>query len=172
LGEHNRKNLALVLHHLKEMEVLGECQLMRLSELRGLPHRLEYCGTFNGHIFINDSKATSFAAVVEALKSVEKSCILILQGVPKGDPSKMLQICAEKCKRVHLVSGMRELVGGFKNLNIEVHQYENMVDGFDELVIDADLLFSPGAPSYDQYRNYEDRGHHFKSLCELWRKNQ
>ena len=140
-----------------------------MTAFGGLPHRLEVCQNQGRYRCINDSKATSPGAVVQALKSVEPGSWLILQGVPTGDPVEMLQLAQSRCSRVIFIGGMQVISSriGWSRLQPEI--WDNLEAFFRSLKgLQGDLLFSPGGPSYDQYLNYEKRGEHFRQLCSQY----
>jgi UDP-N-acetylmuramoylalanine--D-glutamate ligase len=168
LGAHNHRNLMAVLVHLRAMDRLVEQHLENLTLVRCLPHRLQVCGELNGHRLINDSKATSPGAVLEALRSMPENepLTLILQGTPVADMTEVLVLAKKRCCHVVLVGEMRGLTADLE-LNMEVVHAESLTQYFNSLkTLKSSQLFSPGAPSYGQYSNYEQRGQDFISGAE------
>jgi UDP-N-acetylmuramoylalanine--D-glutamate ligase len=134
---------------------------------KGLEHRVERIGEFEGRIFINDSKATTVGAVQMALKSLNKKGILILGGVTKGDDySRLIPLMEEKVKGLVLIG---ESAGGFSKIYIEFKP--SIAQSMDDAVIQAmkisekgdDILLSPACASFDMFKNFEERGRAFKA---------
>lgn len=124
-------------------------------------HRLEHVATVNGLRFINDSKATNFAALARALATFANNhLVLILSGIPKEesletvDLSRVHEIIvfgamsALAPKRAHRVESLEAAVHLAFSLGQEV------------------VLFSPGGSSFDCFENYVDRGRQFKYTVE------
>lgn len=174
LGAHNQRNLTAVLAHLSAIRRLEDSCLARLALVRGLPHRLQLCGNINGHRLINDSKATSPGAVLEALLAMpsDEPLALILQGTPVGDMSDLLALAQKKCRELVLLGDMRNLKPR-QDLNLEIIEHENLQEYFQSLkIVHSTQLFSPGAPSYGQYANYEERGQDFLDRVQRLMKSQ
>jgi UDP-N-acetylmuramoylalanine--D-glutamate ligase len=167
LGEHNLNNIVAAIVHLLKLNKSSEASLDRMAEFSGLSHRLELCAQVGNYRCINDSKATSPSAVIQALRSVASPCILILQGVPTGDPREMLALAQAQCSRIIMIGGMGVISQQVTWPKQQPEVYKNLDHFFENLgpKLEADLLFSPGGPSYDQYLNYEKRGEHFRRLC-------
>ncbi len=169
IGGHNRLNLTTALRLVDRLDILDAASLERALSFSGLPHRLECVATPHGCRFVNDSKATAPAAVLPALEAMRHGGVLILQGVDKQqDFTAIFARAKEQRLRVYALGQLgarfarerpRQLTGHFSTLD----DLFAAVDfaGFR----DTDVFFSPGAPSYDGYRNYEQRGDHFKALA-------
>jgi UDP-N-acetylmuramoylalanine-D-glutamate ligase len=80
--------------------------------------------------------------------------------------TEVLLLAKKRCCHVVLVGEMRAIINTQK-LDMEVIPAESLTQYFNELKkIDSSQLFSPGAPSYGQYSNYEQRGQDFISGAE------
>ena len=166
LGQHNQQNALAVSQHCAIMGRLDKAALERMEAFPGLPHRLELCLKSGPYRCINDSKATSPGAVIQALHSVDMGCWLILQGVPTGDPVEMLELAQARCARVIFIGGMQAIQSRITWNRLKPEIWADLESFFQSCsALQADLLFSPGGPSYDQYLNYEKRGEHFSQLC-------
>lgn len=137
---------------------------------KGLAHRMEVVGEFEGRLFINDSKATTVGAVQMAIKSLTRPGILILGGRTKGDDYSRLMAGFEgKIKGLVLVGESKDLFGEiFKGFNTV------KADSFDEAAIKAmsmskegdAVLLSPACASFDMFTSYEERGDIFRKSFE------
>lgn len=166
IGQHNYNNLQAVWALTKTLGRQNENIKESLLSFTGLPHRLELCLDTPELKCYNDSKATSPSATLEALSSFEHVDLLILQGQKKDlDYSQLLNKAKKNCDMIWLVGGMREI---FQNANADsnIFSFENLEEAFSNtnLPVSGNILFSPAAPSYGDYENYEQRGEHFKAL--------
>ena len=133
---------------------------------KGLEHRVEKVGEFEGRTFINDSKATTVGAVQMALKSLNSKGILILGGVTKGDDySRLIPLMKEKVKGLVLIG---ESSGDFSKIYSEFKP--SVAKSLDEAVVLSmkmsekgdSILLSPACASFDMFKNFEERGRAFK----------
>lgn len=166
IGQHNRNNLQAVWALTKILERQSNNVREALLTFTGLPHRLELCLETPQLKCYNDSKATSPNATLEALASFEHIDLLILQGQKKElDYSQLLNKAKAVCKHIWLVGGMQELSPSLAG-GPQVSCFQNLEKAFStsSLPDSGSVLFSPAAPSYGDYENYEQRGLHFKNL--------
>ncbi len=139
-----------------------------LKKLKPLPHRLEIVKKENDILWINDSKSTNPHSVLYALKSFDnKNIILILGGKNKNIPFDIIkEEVKRKVKKIIVygeageflennLSGLKD-IKRVKTVKDAVHEAKR--SSFREDII----LFSPGLSSFDQYKNYADRGEDFK----------
>ena len=172
----NLENLAFVLNITKKFKLNKKIIFRVINKFKGLPHRQEKIYSGKKIICINDSKATSFDASRQALNSY-KNIFWILGGINK----KKDKIQLEKLKK-NIVQAY--IVG--KNKNFFINQFNNKINykkcidlpnAFSKVIKDIGifkkkystykiptLLFSPAAASFDAYKDFEERGNHFKKL--------
>ncbi|ODN31047.1 UDP-N-acetylmuramoyl-L-alanine--D-glutamate ligase [Fervidobacterium thailandense] len=153
------------------VKVLGlPFQMSFLDDFTPLPHRMEYVTTWNGVHFYNDSKATNAAAVIKALENFDTNVILILAGKGKNeDYTNLAEEIKKRCKFVALVGPIADAVEPYLAAReITFRRYENIEGAVSDICSFAQpgdvVLLSPGGASYDRYRNFEERGEHFKSV--------
>jgi UDP-N-acetylmuramoylalanine--D-glutamate ligase len=140
-----------------------------LADFAGLPHRMEFVADRDGVTYIDDSKGTNVAAVVEALAAVRAPLILIAGGVDKGgDYAPLRQPLGEKV-RLLIVMGaardtMRAALEGATEIEL-VRTLEEAVRRAAAIARRGDtVLLSPACSSFDQFRNYAERGRIFQEL--------
>jgi len=142
-----------------------------LMTFRGVEHRLEQVGLFNGVMVINDSKATNPDSTVVALESFPSSVILIAGGRDKRTSlDRLAKIVKEKTKKVILLGEAADrLEQAFLKeglLSTDILRVINMkmaVDAAFQLAEVGDtVLLSPACSSFDMYTNFEERGRNFK----------
>ncbi|HEY7966816.1 MAG TPA: UDP-N-acetylmuramoyl-L-alanine--D-glutamate ligase [Solirubrobacteraceae bacterium] len=141
-----------------------------LGEFAGVEHRLEEVASIDGVLFVNDSKATNVASALVALRSFEPGTIhLILGGRGKGEDFGGLRAdVAARARAVYLVGEAAEEIGE------ALHGLATRRSGtLEQAVADARagaragevVLLSPACTSFDQFRDYEERGEAFRALA-------
>ena len=176
-GEHNQANATCVLAVCGHLGVDEALVREMLGTFRGLPHRLEFVRTIAGVDYYNDSKSTSLAATVTAVKSLRQPIVAIVGGKNQEValdewaatiiPDTRLVICTgesgpafakalRSAARAENSAAIRET----KDLIQAVRLAHARAEAGDA------VLFSPGAPSFDRYANFADRGQHFRNVVE------
>jgi UDP-N-acetylmuramoylalanine--D-glutamate ligase len=139
-----------------------------LLAYRALPHRLEHVATLRGISFYNDSKATNLDATVRAIGSFEPGRVhLILGGKDKGaDWKSLAPLVRSHVRRVLLVGQAAPAVRlglGDAAPVVESGTVAAAVrDAFEGAAAGDVVLLAPGCASFDQYRNFEERGEDFR----------
>ncbi len=136
-----------------------------------LPHRIEYFYKKNNLIFINDSKSTNFESTRYALTKFKSGIILILGGfLKKGDNFSIFNF-RKKIEKIYLIGkNIRNLIKSLKKQKFKFYYLKNINNVILDLKNSLNIkkkntvLFSPGAASFDQFKNFEERGESFKNL--------
>ncbi|HEY9826392.1 MAG TPA: UDP-N-acetylmuramoyl-L-alanine--D-glutamate ligase [Stenomitos sp.] len=174
-GAHNRQNLlmAVATAHLAGLDKTAIAQAV--ASFPGVAHRLEYICTWNGIEFINDSKATNYDAAQTGLEAVAAPTILIAGGDPKvGDDTAWIETIRTKAASVLLIGKAAEAFAqrlqtcGYDRYEI-VETLERAIPRAAELAQQHTakvVLLSPACASFDQFRNFEERGDCFRQLCQ------
>ena len=128
-------------------------------------HRFEKVENINGTRFINDSKSTNFHSVSSATERV-KNALLIMHGITKNIPSSELHLSNE-IKKVIIPKDMNL----DKNLfSCEVEVVETIFDLEEILKNDFEkfdtILFSCGGSSFNDFKNYIERGEFFRTIVK------
>jgi UDP-N-acetylmuramoylalanine--D-glutamate ligase len=140
-----------------------------LATFAGVPHRLEEVASIAGVLFVNDSKATNVDSTIVALRSFSSGVRLILGGRGKGqDFTALRDLVRERCASVHLVGedadGIADALAG-----VDAHQdgdLDRAVEHAAHLAQPGDVvLLSPACASWDQFRDFEERGDRFRALA-------
>ncbi len=142
-----------------------------VSSFKGLPHRLEKIGEVNGILYVNDSICTIPDGTIGAVKAFPGTDTLIVGGMDRGISYQSLIDFLPSSTIQNLIclpdSGHRiaeELKGKSGNLRIFiVKDMEEAVKKARE-VTKRTCILSPAAASYGFYRNFEERGKHFREL--------
>jgi UDP-N-acetylmuramoylalanine--D-glutamate ligase len=146
-----------------------------LQTFSALPHRLERLATVDGVDFVNDSKSTTPDATIKALHSFESPILLLAGGRSKGAPYEALaKLARGKVKKAFFYG---EAAGEMSRSFASVPQ--DVVSDLDaafgaalEAAKTGDVvLLSPANTSFDQFRDFEERGRRFASLVSEHRKH-
>src|SRR5207248_7899137 len=140
-----------------------------LDTYPGLPHRLEPVRTLDGVEWVNDSKATNVDSVEKSLSAFDRRVLLIMGGRGKGAPYHPLRALfegrvaalltiGEDAPRIAQELGDLAPVSACGDLRTAIARARSMARSGDT------VLLSPACASYDQFRNFEDRGEQFKAL--------
>ncbi|MCW3067762.1 MAG: hypothetical protein JWL67_387 [Solirubrobacterales bacterium] len=174
-GEHNALNLCGALTALEALGLAPASLSGALEGFRALPHRLETLGERDGVQWVNDSISTTPESTLAALASFPgRHVVLIAGGQDRGqDHEQLARVIAERGATVIGVpsTGARMLAavrqaGVPEGRALEASALEEAVALARTAAHPGDLVvLSPAAPSYDNYRDFEERGDRFRALA-------
>ena len=174
-GPHNAQNAAVAVAICRQLG-LSDAQIAAgLATYRGLPHRMERVCEAGGVIYINDSKATNAASAAPALAAFPRlpdggpRIHWIVGGLPKEDG---LGACADHVANIAAAYTVGEAGPMFADLleaaGVKVERCELISEAVrrarDAARAGDVVLLSPACASYDQFRDYEKRGTHFRQM--------
>lgn len=174
LGAHNQDNLA-VAGKLALLAGWPSEAMKAMAEYPGLAHRMENLGVRKGIQFINDSKATTMESVKTAAFGIyermdrKSQLILMLGGKDKNLPWEQLKELKKIRKlRVVFFGEVAKLAREKSSLEGEVFPHlRDAVGSLPGLAKLGDtVLLSPGGTSWDEFKNFEERGRVFKDAVE------
>ena len=147
-----------------------------------LPHRMNLIAEIGGVRYIDDSKATSLAALIAGVKmaltgiqklkhSNAQTILLIAGGLPKGDdPKTALATLTERVKKVYLIGQSAEAFFAAWNGAVDCEICGTMERAVEKAKREAEkgetVLLSPGTASFDQFKSYGERGEVFARLVK------
>jgi UDP-N-acetylmuramoylalanine--D-glutamate ligase len=174
-GVHNALNLCAALSGLSAFGVPLPADLPgALAGFAGLPHRLEVVAERDGVLWVNDSISTTPESTLAALDSFsDRPVVLVAGGVDRGQDYGDLG--RELARRGAAVVGLPvtggRLIGAAlgaglgDGLAVEAAGMEEAVGLARGLAAAGGaVLLSPAAPSFNAYRDFEERGEHFRGL--------
>lgn len=142
-----------------------------LANFRGLPHRVERVVEVAGVAFVDDSKGTNVAATARSLEGfADASVHVILGGRNKGADFRFLrEIVARKARRAYLIgesaADLERALAGAVPCEV-AGTLANAVAAAAAVARPGDtVLLSPACASFDQFRDYVDRGRQFAALA-------
>jgi UDP-N-acetylmuramoylalanine--D-glutamate ligase len=168
-GEHNVEN------------VLAACAAAYLSgatptaiasgvkTFQGVEHRLEFVAEVGGVKFYNDSKATNVDAALKAIEAFPGQLIVILGGTDKGSPyTPLCEPLRQRARLAILIGAAADRIAadlGDAAPTVNAGTLDRAVQLAVERARPGDtVLLAPACSSFDQFENYEHRGHAFKEL--------
>jgi UDP-N-acetylmuramoylalanine--D-glutamate ligase len=174
-GEHNRENAAAATAAACAAGVAEDAIARSLETFPGVPHRLELVAELDGVRYVNDSKATNVAAALRGLRAYDAPLRLILGGSLKGESfAPLAPEVAARAASVYLIGRASDEIS--RALDERAVRYERAGDLETAVRLAAGaaqpgdlVLLSPACASYDQYRDFEQRGDHFRQLVEALR---
>jgi UDP-N-acetylmuramoylalanine--D-glutamate ligase len=168
-GPHNWQNAAAALQTLRLLGFDRKEIEAGLRTYPGLPHRMERIREKDGVLFVNDSKATNPTATAPALAAFEK-IRWVCGGQAKSDN---LDECAPyfgHVAKAYTIGEAAELFEGLLSPHIPVKNCGKLDAAVRQAAADAEagdtVLLSPACASFDQFRDFEDRGDQFRRLVE------
>jgi UDP-N-acetylmuramoylalanine--D-glutamate ligase len=175
-GEHNRENAAAATAAARAAGISDEAIAEALRTYPGVEHRLELVAEIAGVRYVNDSKATNTAAARRGIAAyADEPLHLILGGSRKGESfDELAGALPSTVRSIDLIGEATEELA--QALELARRPYRRAGDlGTALALISAEaepgdvVLLSPACASYDQYRNFEERGDHFRRLVESLR---
>ena len=170
-GAHNWQNAAAAYGAVRALGVEPDAIVAALPTFQGLAHRLEPVATLDGVQFVNDSKATNPEAAARALASFE-GIYWIVGGRPKDGSLDPVLPWLNRVRHAYLIGEAaegfaRELAGRIActrsgDLANAVRQAANAARA--ERTGSPVVLLAPACASFDQFRDFEERGETFKRL--------
>ena len=173
----NDQNMNFAFSLSKLLKIKKKSFVKSMHTFCGLPHRHEYFLRKKNITFINDSKATTFHAAKFALSN-NKNIYWILGGLPKDKDKIVLKDIKKNIIKSYII-GKNPVF--FKNQL--KHQTKSCVKGNLKKAIlqilkdmkllkklENTILLSPSAASFDQFKNFEQRGNEFKRLSKIYAK--
>lgn len=136
-----------------------------VRDFTAVPHRLEVVADRDGVVWVNDSKATNVDAATRALEAFDRPIVWIGGGYSKGVPAGELAAAVVGHARAAIVNGdtageLEAELGarGFHSL-VRVADQAAAVHAAADLARPGDVvLLAPGYASFDQFKNFEERG--------------
>ncbi len=176
-GEHNVSNALVAGAVAVALGVDDEVIAHALASFPPLEHRIEPCGSVEGVVCYNDSKATNVDATVKALEAFPRQRVVVLLGGDDKDTdlTDLVRSCHAHVSAVVLFgAGRPRFAAAFKaaqgqaSEGFAVLEASHMEDAFDVALGEAGcgdvVLLSPACASFDEFTSFEERGRVFKRL--------
>ena len=171
LLETNKENLSFILEISKRLNLKKISLVKTIQNFKGLKYRQQIIFKNNFLTIINDSKSTSLASSIAALK-IKSKIFWLLGGIhKKGDQFKLPK---KYFRNINAYIYGKSKFFFKKKLKgkIKYKDFDNLKDALKEVfvivkknkLVSKTILFSPSAASFDSFNNFEDRGYYFNKL--------
>ena len=171
LGRHNRSNVLFACVAVQDLGI-GDSEVAAvLPSFKALEHRMEPVGTFQGRLWINDSKATNGHACQAAIDALAQPFVLVMGGCDKGERFTSLDFSKNPPKAIVAYGETAPiLMEDLKDQPIrQVHLFKDAVLEAHALAGEgAAVLMAPACASFDQFDNYMHRGKVFREIFKTF----
>jgi UDP-N-acetylmuramoylalanine--D-glutamate ligase len=157
--------------------VAPEALEQALRQFEPLPHRMREVARIGGVRFVDNSKATTLAALDAALQMSLEPVRLIAGGLLKEyDLACVKEMLAKKTRGVYLIGKssdkLAEAWGDAARCRLCGTLEQAVRTAWSEAGAGETILLAPACASFDQFRNYEDRGNQFISIVRSINEEQ
>ena len=173
----NDQNMEFVYSLSKLFKIKDSSFIKAMNTFNGLPHRYEFFLKRKKVTFINDSKATTLTAAKFALSS-RKNIYWVVGGLPKAKDRINLSKLRNNIIKSYIIGKNTDFFKKQLDRKVKFEITKNLKNSVIKALkdirinrtFDTTLLLSPGAASFDQYKNFEKRGEEFKKICKKYAK--
>lgn len=169
-GIHNYENIMASILVSKLFNISNENIFKVLKEFKGVEHRIEFVKTLNDRNIYNDSKSTNIVATKTALSSFNEPIILLLGGLDRGQSFLDLKEFNNIKHVVTYGENKLKVKKDMERLDIKVDVVDTLEEATKkayEISSEKDIiLLSPGSASWDQFKDFEERGKKFKEYVD------
>ena len=173
ISEGNKENLSFVLKIASKLKLNKTKLINTLNNFKGLKYRQQIIFDNKNLTIINDSKSTSLASSENMLKNYN-DIYWILGGIPKkGDKFKLSK---KKCKnfKVFIFGNYHRIFSKILSNKINIKKFKNLKETLNEVFFRIKkqnikkniIFFSPAGASFDNFKNFEERGKYFNQLIK------
>ncbi len=171
----NIENLSFVIEIAKKLNVKKSNLIDVVKKFKGLNYRQQVIFKKKDISIINDSKSTSYSSSIEMLKK-QNNIYWLIGGIPKkGDSFNLSQNNYLNIKGYIFGYHQKKFSSDLKD-KINLKKFSNLSKALSELFKDVKkdnsskktILFSPAAASFDNFKNFEDRGQYFNKLIKKY----
>jgi UDP-N-acetylmuramoylalanine--D-glutamate ligase len=167
-GAHNRENAAAATAAARAAGISDDQIAEALRRFPGVPHRLEEVAEIGGVRFVNDSKATNAAAARRAIAAFDEPLHIILGGLGKNESyAKLSDDLRSRGAHAYLIgAAANELAAVLDEYELSGDLATAVRSAAAAAKAGEIVLLSPACASYDQFRDFEERGDDFRRLVE------
>ena len=173
-GKHNKENIAFAFANAFLKKIKSQDIINSITTFQGVKHRMQFIGEVNNIIFINDSKATNINSTKCALESYD-NIYWILGGKQKNDNILDLKKYFTKIKYTFLIGSSSDEFANLLEGKLNYCKCNSLENAFykaynkakiDSINNKSVVMLSPACASFDQWKNFEERGDYF---CKLFK---
>ena len=173
LSDTNKENLSFVLEISKRFNLKKKILIKTLQNFKGLKYRQEIILRRKNLLIINDSKSTSLSSSESLLKK-EMEIHWLIGGIFKKKDKLNLQKKYFKNIKAYIFGKNKNIFKKILNKKIENENFSNLEVALKKILTSVKknrnknqmILFSPSAASFDEFKNFEERGSYFNNLIK------
>ena len=173
LSDTNKENLSFVLEISKRFNLKKKILIKTLQNFKGLKYRQEIILKRKNLLIINDSKSTSLSSSESLLKK-EMKIYWLIGGIFKKKDKLNLPRKYFKNIKAYIYGKNKNIFKKILNKKIENENFSNLEIALKKILTlvkknrnkNQMILFSPSAASFDQFKNFEERGLYFNNLIK------
>ncbi len=174
-GKHVYQDIFFAANAARCLGISNEAIEEGIKAFSPIVHRMEKAGTWKGITFYDDCIATIPHAVMCAVDAISNVDTLIFGGMDRGIDYSQFILDLNACKVNNLIglpeTGEKiinelEKIGCNKNMIIVDSMAEAIKAAYKFTAEGKSCLLSPAASSYNRYKNFEEKGNHFKQLAK------
>ena len=174
-GEHNKENIAIAYTICRALSIPSSLIIEALKTFKGLDHRMQYVGHYKNINFYNDSKATNISSALASLSAFD-NIIWFAGGKFKENSFSDLESILHNVKKAYFFGESKNLFANYLDSNSERKTEYEVCEDLEEAFSKAieysttiknhklTFLLAPSCASYDQFKNFEERGNLFVKL--------
>jgi len=176
-GDHNVLNVlaAFAIGHAARFPL--DAMLEAVEDFHGVPHRLEFVRELHGVRWYNDSMASAPERSIAAIRAFDEPIVLMLGGRDKDLPwEDLMRLAGQRVDHVILFGEAAEKIQKTVNsLGLSEKRFTvACTDGLREAILRAAevaesgdvVLLSPGGTSFDEFKDFAERGERFKTWVQ------
>lgn len=165
VGRHNVQNAMVAAAMAYKLGVSRAQIKAGIRAFKGVEHRIEFVRELHGVRYYNDSKGTNAEATVVALNAFDRPVILLAGGYDKKTGFDALKPLTSRIKTLIVYGETKQQLASLVDQPVVVNTMEEALQRATALASEGDVvLLSPACASYDQFKNYEERGRLFKQM--------
>jgi len=171
--ENNKENLSFVIEISKKLKLNDILVKKTIQEFKGLKYRQQIIFKNKYLTIINDSKSTSFSSSIGVLKA-NSNIYWLVGGIHKKDDKFILPKKYYKNIKAFIYGKDKKFFNTNLNRKVKIENFINLKDALKKVFMiikkqkltHKTILFSPCAASFDNFKNFEDRGFYFNKLVK------
>ena len=173
LTETNKENLSFVIEIAKKFNLKRKSLIKTITRFNGLKYRQQIIYQKKNLTIINDSKSTSFSSSIGLLKA-NKNIYWLLGGIYKKNDRFILSKKYFKNIKAFIYGKNKKFFNKKLKGKVTFQNFNNLRDALKKIFLiqkkdkfrETTILFSPSAASFDDFKNFEDRGLYFNNLIK------
>ena len=175
LNDANKENLSFIIAISKKLKLKKNIVIKTLKRFKGLKYRQQIIYKDMFLTIINDSKSTTFASSISILKK-KLNIYWLLGGIPKqGDKFNLDKKYYSNIK-AFIYGKNKKFFNNQLRGKIKYSNFDNLSDALKkiftiikkEIFLKKNIIFSPSAASFDNFKDFEDRGNYFNKLIKKY----